>query len=102
MIKCAVENGAYSAELYDLTPAEIHHVIISSAKRREEEMRSRAAMAWHTAYLTGLAVNAPNKFPRSPDKYFTFLSGKNDWRAHKARMAEFAERHNRKFGGESN
>ena len=94
--------GAYSAGLYDLTPAEIHDVITSAVNRQKEELRRAAVMAWNTAYLTGLAVNAPKRFPRTPQSHFTFLREEaNDWRVHKARMARIAALHNRKFGGGS-
>lgn len=75
---------------------------MSAANRRNEELRARAAMAWNTAYLVGLAVNTPQKFPTSADKHFDFLrSGKLDWRRHKAQMAALAARHNKNIGGES-
>lgn len=57
-------------------------------------------MAWNAAYLTGLAVNAPKRFPRTPQSYFPFLrEDGNDWRAGKAQMARIARIHNRKYGG---
>lgn len=67
---------------------------MSAASRRNEELRTRAAMAWHTAYLAGLAVNNPQKFPTSADKHFDFLRNRLDWRRHKAQMAAIAARHN--------
>ena len=100
LLAAAVKVGAYSAGLRDLTPAEIHDVITSAVNRQAEELRRAAVMAWNTAYLTGLAVNAPKRFPQTPQKHFAFLrEGADDWRAHKAQMARIAAAHNRKFGG---
>ena len=69
---------------------------MSAASRRNDDLRTSAAMAWHTAYLSGLAVNNPQKFPTSADKHFDFLrENKLDWRRHKAQMAAVAAQHNR-------
>ena len=50
-------------------------IIKSEIRRRENEDRSRAVFAWHTAYLTGLAVNCPRSFPDSPARAFPFIEG---------------------------
>ncbi|MBP0985110.1 MAG: hypothetical protein J6A19_15435 [Oscillospiraceae bacterium] len=87
-------------EFYQLTPAEIGDLIKSAAKRREEQQRTLAVFCWHNAYLTGLAVNSPRHFPRSPEQHFKFLAEEApDWRKHKAKMAQYAALHNSTFKG---
>ena len=91
-----MELGAYTVEFRDLTPAEIRDVINSAAKRRD----SLAVFCWHNAYLTGLMVHSPKQFPKRPEQYFSFLGADvPDWKQHKAKMAQFAARHNSKFKG---
>ena len=95
-----MELGAFTVEFRNLTPAEIRDVIKSAEKRREERQRSLAVFCWHNAYLTGLAVNSPRHFPKSPEQYFSFLAENvPDWQRHKAKMARFAAQHNSKFEG---
>ncbi len=101
--KAAVENGAYSVDFYDLTPREICDLITSEAKRRESLNRACAVFCWNNAYLTGLAVNSPKNFPRSPEQHFRFLSEDiPDWQRSKEQMARFAARHNSMIEGRDN
>lgn len=87
-------------DFYDYTPAEINDIILSCAKQREYENRTRAVFAWHTAYLTGCAVNSPERFPRTPERHFTWLSGNEpDWKRAKEQMRAYAEANNKKYKG---
>jgi hypothetical protein len=90
-----VDCGAYSEGFPELTPAEMYCLIRSAGKRRELESRNAALIAWHSAHLTGLAVNAPRSFPRTPEEYFPFL--RQDipaWKRAKQQMARIAAAHN--------
>lgn len=94
-----MEHGVYTAGFYDLTPVEIYDIIVSAGKRREDELRRAAVMAWNTAYLNGLAVNSPRRFPRSPEQHFEFLKSKEtDWRRCRDNMAKIAAVHNKGKG----
>ncbi|MBP0984605.1 MAG: hypothetical protein J6A19_12850 [Oscillospiraceae bacterium] len=95
-----MDCGAYTEQFYDLTPAEISDLTASAVKRRNYEARSRAAFAWHTAYLTGFAVNVPRSFPRSPEQHFRFLAQEDDvpaWKRSQAAMARIAAAHNQHY-----
>ncbi len=60
-------------------------------------MRSRAALSWHSAYLTGLAFNSPRDFPHRPEEYFTFLRDEIPaWKRSQQSMARIAAAHNQK------
>lgn len=72
-------------------------IISSEIRRRENEDRSRAVFAWHTAYLTGLAVNCPRSFPDSPARAFPFIEGSTAEERSKREMRRFMERHNKKY-----
>lgn len=86
----------YPVDFYDLTPTEIDDLISAAIKRREGEMKSRAAFAWHTAYLTGLAVRAPKSFPCSATEHFTWLDSAPAWQRSKQEMAKIAAKHNKR------
>lgn len=88
----------YPVDFYDLTPTEINDLILAAIKRRESEMKSRAAFAWHTAYLTGLAVRAPKSFPHSAAEHFTWLDSTPAWQRSKQEMAQIAAKHNKRRG----
>lgn len=94
-----MENGAYPADFWELTPAEIHDITVSRAKQQEQDMRSRAVFAWHSAYLTGVAFNSPREFPRRPEEYFTFLrDAVPAWKRSQQSMARIAAAHNKHRG----
>lgn len=96
--RLAVESGAYTAGFYDLTPAEIYDIITATANSRSEDSKRAAIMAWHSAYLTGVAFNSPKDFPRSPERYFAFL--REDipaWKRSRDQMAKIAAVHNQKY-----
>lgn len=95
-----MRNGAYSADFPELTPAEMYNIIRSAVSKREEGLRSAALNAWHSAYLTGLAVNAPRKFPHTPEEYFPFLRQEIPaWKRAKQQMARIAAAHNQQYEG---
>nr|DAT56435.1 MAG TPA: hypothetical protein [Caudoviricetes sp.] len=101
--KTAVDCGAYTEQFYDLTPAELCDLNRSAVKRRTDEARSRAVFAWHTAYLTGLATNAPRSFPQTPERHFGALMQDDTpaWKRSQAAMARIAAVHNQHYREEA-
>lgn len=75
----------------------------SAVKRRTDEARSRAVFAWHTAYLTGLATNAPRSFPQTPERHFGALMQDDTpaWKRSQAAMARIAAVHNQHYREEA-
>ncbi len=86
-------------QFYDLTPQEIYDLIATQNARTAERSRSSAMFAWHTAYLIGLAVNNPKKFPQTAADHFPWLDERPAWVRSKEKMAQFAQRHNAQHGG---
>ena len=84
-------------DFYDLTPTEINDIITAEIRRHEDDNKSRAVFAYQTALLTGLAVNAPKKFPKSASEHFPWLDNEPEWIKSKRRMAQFAAQHNMNY-----
>lgn len=66
----------------------------SRRERQEDALFGDRLLAFNIAALTLTAVNAPERFPESPDK--AFPSRARDWREAKAEMLGIAEKFQKK------
>jgi len=67
--------------------------------RQEQQKEFAQLLAWivyNGAALTGVAINAPRKFPQIEEAFPSLFEQKEqqDWRVMKARMEGFATTHN--------
>lgn len=58
--------------------------------------KANEILAFNIGALVLTAVNAPSKFPKSPEEAF-ISRGKRDWKAEKADFRVIAQRHNEKY-----
>lgn len=66
----------------------------SRRERQEDALLGDRLLAFNIAALTLTAVNAPERFPESPDK--AFPSRARDWREAKAEMLGISEKFSEK------
>lgn len=76
-----------------MTAAELFLILRAGERSQEDALFGDRLLAFNIAALTLTAVNAPERFPESPDK--AFPSRARDWREAKAEMLGIAE----KFSG---
>ncbi len=68
-------------------------------KRLADLYKANEILAFNIGALVLTAVNAPSKFPKSPEEAFVFR-GKRDWKAEKADFSIIAQRHNERYRNE--
>lgn len=82
--------------LWELTAYETEEIIAAGEKRRAAEARSSEMLAYNIGILVLAAVNAPARYPKSPEEAF----GRRPAPAPDGGKADFmriAERLNRRF-----
>lgn len=83
-----------------MTAGEIYERIRAGKSTYEKSLadlyKANEILAFNIGALVLTAVNAPSKFPKSPEDAF-ISRGKRDWRAEKADFSIIAQRHNERY-----
>lgn len=80
-----------------MTAAELFLILRAGEYSRVERQFGDRLLAFNTAALTLTAVNAPERFPESPDK--AFPNRAHDWREAKAEMIRISENFQKRRNG---
>ena len=83
-----------------MTAGEIYERIRAGKSTYEKSLadlyKANEILAFNIGALVLTAVNAPSKFPKSPEDAFIY-QGKRDWRAEKADFSIIAQRYNERY-----
>ena len=82
--------------LWDMTAFEFDSVIAAGRRKRQEEARALETLAFNIGALVLTAVNAPGRFPKTPDEAFGRKRGSSP-DGGKADMMLIAEQINRRI-----